>query len=138
MCVKYIFALDKALFEERKNALLLEEAEVHDAIRLLEAGNDKTLKRMEEFLELIRNAPFTYKNANPDEKRDLLRNLISNLQLIDRNVSVEPRPEVYVLVNRPKFLYSAPSRGITRTWNELLKALLKQFSAVPEPSANTD
>jgi site-specific DNA recombinase len=119
--------LDKALFEDRKSALTVEEAEARDRIRYLEAGADHALKQLEEFLELIKDAPFTYKHATPQEKRELLRNLFSNMRLIDRNVDVEPNPGVQVLVNRPKLAYSSPSRDATRTWDRILKKLLKQF-----------
>ncbi len=112
--------------------MLLEEAETRETIHSLEAGGLPALKRLEEFLELAKNAEITYKNANPEEKRDLLRNLISNLQLIDKNVTAELRPEVHVLINRPKFSYGAPSRGVTRTWNRMLKTLVKMFSVIPE------
>jgi site-specific DNA recombinase len=119
--------LEKPLFEERKAALVIEEREVRERMHDLEAGNGLALRKLEEFLELMKNAPFLYKNANPDEKRDLVRNLFSNLRLIDRNVSVEPHPSVQVLVNRPKISYGAPSRDVHRTWNKLLKKLLRQF-----------
>ena len=119
--------LEKPIFEERKAALVIEEREIRDRIHDLEAGNSLALKKLEEFLELIKNAPFLYKNANTQEKRELIRNLFSNLTLIDRNVSVEPNASVQVLVNRPNFSHGAPSRGVHRTWNRILKKLLKQF-----------
>jgi site-specific DNA recombinase len=119
--------LDKPLFEERKNALVLEEKEIRQLIDSLESGNSGWLRQLEEFLELVKNAPFAYKNANPDEKRDLLRHLLSNLTVIEKNVSVEPKPSVQVLIDRPKNAYGAPSRGVHRTWNRILKKLIKQF-----------
>src|SRR5579859_3342787 len=124
--------LEKPLFDDRKNALMMEEKEAREVISAVEAGKSAGLTRLEEFLELIKNAPFLYKNANPDEKRDLLRNLLSNLRVIDRNVSVEPKISVQLIVNRPKMSYGAPSRGIHRTWNRLLKKLLKQFDGSDE------
>jgi len=124
--------LEKPLFEERKRALVPEEQEVRETIHELEAGNGQGLRRLEEFLELIKNAPFTYKNANPDEKRDLVRNLFSNLSFADKTVSVEPKASVQALVSRPKISHGAPSRGAHRTWNTTLKKLLMQFSGSVE------
>jgi len=120
--------LEKSLFEARKNALIIEEQEIRETIQRLENGNGQGLRRLEEFLELIKNAPFLYKNASPDEKRDLARNLFSNLKLVGKNLRVEPKPSVQVLTNRQKIPYGAPSRGVHRTWNAILNTLLEQFS----------
>lgn len=119
--------VDKPLFEERKNALTLEEREAREMIEVLEAGNSNALKRLEKFLELIKDAPFLYKHATPDEKRDLLRKLTSNLSASNKNVSVEPKASVALLLNRTKISNGAPSRGVHRTWSRLLKKLLKVF-----------
>jgi DNA invertase Pin-like site-specific DNA recombinase len=129
--------LEKRLFEERKAALIVEEREIRERIHDFEAGNGLALRKLEEFLELIKNAPFLYKNASPDEKRDLVRNLFSNLKLIQKNVSVEPKISVQTLVNRPKISNGAPSRSVSRTWNRILKKLLKQFSESGEVVMST-
>jgi len=120
--------LDKPLFEERKNAFILEEKEVRETIQVLESGNSNVLGHLENFLELIKDAPFTYKNANPDEKRELVRSLVSNLKVIGKNVSVEPKESVELLINRSKISYSAPYRSVHRTWDALLKKLSKLFA----------
>ncbi len=119
--------LEKPLFEERKASLLHEEKVMLETICELEAGNGKPLRQLERFLELAKHAPFAYENANPDEKRDLVKNLFSNLSLIDKNVSVALKPSVQLLTNRHKMLHGAPSRDVHRTWDRLLKKLLKQF-----------
>ncbi len=127
--------LEKPLFEERKAAMVVEEREIRERIHDLESGNGLALRKLEEFLELIKDAPFLYKNANPGEKRDLLRNLFSNLKLIDKNVSLEPKVSVQTLISRPKISHSAPSRSVHRTWNGILKKLLKHFSGAEDPPA---
>ncbi len=126
--------LEKALFENRKNSLLSEEQDIQSRIRELESGNGTALMRMERFLELIRSVPFAYQNANPDEKRDLVKELVSNLTVLAKNVSLTLKPEVDLLVNRLKLSYGAPSRCATRTLRRLLKKLLAQFTKnPPEP-----
>ncbi len=120
--------VEKPPFEERKAALVIEEREIREQIHNLEAGNGLALRKLEEFLELTKNAPFLYRNATSDEKRELVRNLLSNLRLIGKNLSVEPKTSVQVLVNRPKPTYGAPSRSVHRTWVGILKKLLMHFS----------
>jgi len=119
--------IEKPVFEARKTGLLSDEQRTLETIRNLEAGNGGALQRLERFLELVKTAPIAYENANPDEKRDLVKNLFSNLSLIDKNVDVTLKPGVYLLANRPKTSYGAPSRSLHRTWNRLLKKLAGQF-----------
>lgn len=124
----------KEVFEQRKNTLVLEEKEVQEIIRHWQAGSRTEVRQVERFLELVKSAKITYENADPDEKRELATHLISNLKLIDKKISIEPKACVQLLVNRRKNSYGAPSRGIHRTWNTILKKLLTQFNG---PNAET-
>jgi site-specific DNA recombinase len=119
--------IEKSLFEGRKAVLLEDEQRTLEAIRNWEAGNDIRLQRLERFLELVKNAPVAYQNAEPEQKRDLVKSLFSNLSLIDKNVDVALKPGVDLIANRIKNRNGRPSRGIHRTWNRVLKKLLKQF-----------
>ena len=120
-------SIEKSIFDTRKAALLGDEQRTQDVIRDLEAGNDRALERLERFLELVKNASIAYENANPAEKCDLVKSLVSNLTLIDKNVDITLKPEVDWVANRPKPSYGAPYRDVPRTWNELLQKLLAQF-----------
>jgi site-specific DNA recombinase len=120
--------LEKRLFDARKADLLNDDQRISEHIRDLEGGNDVVLHRLEEFLELVKDAPITYQNADPLEKRDLVKNLFSNLALTEKNVEIMPKPEVEMVAFRPKSLYGSPSQGVHRTWNKLLKELLEYFS----------
>src|SRR5262249_22788326 len=119
--------LEKPLFDTRKAALLNDEQRFLEKIRNLEAGNDGALRRLEGFLELIENAPVAYQNANPVERRDLVKNLFSNLRVIEKNVDATLKPGVELIANRPKFSNGSPSQGLHRTWDRLLKTLIMQF-----------
>jgi site-specific DNA recombinase len=119
--------IEKPIFEARKAAFLNEEQRAREKVRTLEAGSDGVFERLQRFLELIKNAPVAYQNANPEEKRDLVNNLFSNLALIDKNVDVALKPGVMLIANRPKPQYGAPYRSVHRTWNSLLKKLITLF-----------
>lgn len=118
--------IEKSLFEPRKGAFLNEEQRALEKVRNLEAGNGGALERLERFLELVKNAPITYKNAELDEKRDLVKSLFSNLKVIDKNVSVELKLGVDLIANRKEMQNGSPSQGIHRTWDNLLERLLAQ------------
>jgi site-specific DNA recombinase len=119
--------IEKPIFESRKAGLLSDDQRTLEMIRNLEAGNGSVFERLERFLELVKNAPVAYENAEPDEKCDLAKNLLSNLRLIDKKVDVALKPGVMLIANRPKPQYGAPYRGVPRTWDKLLKKLITQF-----------
>ncbi len=119
--------IEKSLFDGRKAVLLNDEQRTLGIIRDLEAGNDRILQRLEGFLELVNNATVAYKNANPAEKCELVKSLLSNLTVIDKKVEITLKPEVCLVANRPKTSNGAPSRCVPRTWNGLLKKLVAQF-----------
>jgi site-specific DNA recombinase len=124
--------IDKPLFEARKAVLLNNEQQVRETIRNLDSGNGGRVPRLEGFLELVQSAPFAYDNAIPDEKRDLIRNLFSNLALSGKNLSVTLKPSVQLLASRPRALNGSPYRGVHRTWNRLLKKLNKMLVEAPD------
>jgi site-specific DNA recombinase len=99
--------VEKPLFETGKAVLLNDEQRMLVTIRSLEAENGGGLERLERFLELVRNAPVAYENADPDEKCDLVKNLFSNLSLIDKKVDAALKPGVFLIANRLKSLYGS-------------------------------
>lgn len=119
--------LDKALFEERKAALLWEEKGAENRIQELESGGPTALQRLERFLELANSAVFLHKHATSEEKRNLAKSLFSNLTLTLKNVVIEPKSSVELLVNRSQKACGSPSRVEDRTLMGVLSQLLKHF-----------
>jgi len=126
--------LDKDLFDGRKNSLLLEEREIKDRIRDLEQNGPRALARLEKFLELVKTASSLYKTTNTQEKRDLIRELTSNLRASGKNVVVEPKLFVRLVTERSNSSDGRPTRGIARTWNRILRKLLAHFEAEGNPA----
>ena len=124
-------SLDKVLFDERKGALILEEAGAKEKIASVESGNWDGVEELQKFLELAKHASDLYKSAIVSEKRDLVKKLTSNLTVTTENIVVEPLPAVQELMKRPKVTSGGPKRGIPRTWNKLLKKLQKYFKNAP-------
>jgi DNA invertase Pin-like site-specific DNA recombinase len=119
--------IEKTLFDARKALLLDDEQRALETIHNLETGNDTGLQRLERFLELVKSAPVAYENAEPDEERDLVKTLFSNLRLMDKNLDVTLKPAVHLIANRRKSSNGSPSRGLHRTWDRLLQKLLILF-----------
>lgn len=116
-------AIDKALLDERRGTLLLEEAGVKQRMQDLEAGNDAALTRLENYLELIQAASNLHKMTLPYEKRTLVKKLTSNLALGPDNAVITLKTSAQEIANRSLVLSGSPNRGVPRTWDRLLKRL---------------
>jgi site-specific DNA recombinase len=122
-------SIDRDLFEERKAALLFEESGLKEKSARLEQKDGNALVRLEKFLELVKTASVLYKEALPEEKRDLLKKLTSNVKVAAKNVDVELTIQAQLIANRDKNTCSSPQRGVPRTWDAILEQLLRYFTS---------
>jgi hypothetical protein len=127
--------IERDLFERRKNAVLCQENDLKGRLEALEAGNaENGLVHLEEFLELVNTASFLYKHGLPEEKRDLVKKVTSNLVAVEKNVVVGLKNEAKLLAERTQLPYSSPQRGVHRTFDKILMQLLAHFKKEPEPA----
>jgi hypothetical protein len=117
-------SIEKALLNERRETLLLEEAGVKQRMQDLEAGNDAALARLENFLELIQTASNLHKMTLPYEKRTLVKRLTSNFALGPDNAVITLTNAAQEIANRSLVLSGSPNRGVPRTWDKLLTRLV--------------
>lgn len=126
-------SIDRALFEERKASLLFEEKGLKEGLDNLDEKSGGSLGRLERFLELAKSASFLYKMALPEEKRDLLKKLTSNLKIAEKNVGVELTIPAQLIANRDKNSSSAPNRGVPRTRKKTWLDKLYQYIVKAPP-----
>lgn len=81
--------------------------------------------RLAEFLELAGSAYLNYKIGFPEEKRDLLKIVTSNRQADRKNVDLRLSLPFSEVANRFQNSNSPPYRDIPRTWDRLLRKLVK-------------
>lgn len=122
-------SIEKALLDERRGTLLLEEAGVKQRIQDLEAGNDAALARLENYLELIQAASNLHEMTLPYEKRTLVKKLTSNFALGPENAVITLTNAAQEIANRSLVLSGSPNRGVPRTWDELLTRLVRVFES---------
>ena len=125
--------IERDLFEGRKNTLVLEEKDLKEKLATLESGNESAITRLGEFLELVNTASFLYENAIPEEKRELVKEVASNLKAIRKNVDVELKTPARLIAERSKTTCSGPYKDVPRTWEKLLEKLLKHFTTETTP-----
>lgn len=116
--------IEKALFEERKKALLVERLSIDDEIRILESSENTVSTRLTDFLELAGSAQLSYKSGTDWHRRELLRIVMSNRTVAGKNVAVELFPPFQEVAKRPKSTNGGPCRDTARTFLTRLSKIL--------------
>jgi len=119
--------VDKELFAKKRAALLLEQSSVAERLREVAEGFDRGLRLVEKTVELARSASNLYKMATVQRKRELLRNLLSNLSATGKNVEITLSIPFRIIAERQKDEKCGPNRGTCRTWENLLQQLNTYF-----------
>jgi DNA invertase Pin-like site-specific DNA recombinase len=119
--------VEKATFEEKRTALMLEQTRVREQLTELNRGTSLMESKFTNTVELAKSASSLYKRADATEKRRLLKILLSNLSVGEQNVSVTLAPEFQLVAERKTVTEGRPDRGSCRTWEQTLKQLWKQF-----------
>ncbi len=122
--------VDKALFTEKQNALLMERAKVREKLNETQQGSDLALDTLERTVELAKSPSMQYKAASPEKKRELVKTLLSNLVVSGKNVDVTLSLPFRLIAERQKTTDGGPYRGTCRTWDRIINQLL-EYSAVP-------
>jgi site-specific DNA recombinase len=112
-------AIERDLFEERKQALLLERKDIEEKMAESGAGSLRTIDRMEKFLELAKSPRTLYESGNDDEKRNMVQEATSNRLVEGKCVVFRLSPEYLVLAERRSYLCGDPSRDHSRSSGNL-------------------
>ena len=83
--------IDKELFTEKKLALLMEQRELQDERDAIQTGQSHSTQKLEEILEQLKALPLSYEIANPRERRQLLQEITSNIEVDRKNVVITLR-----------------------------------------------
>lgn len=130
-------AIDRDTFAERKTALLMDRKRVEENLTALNDQGRALPDRLAEFLELAGSAWLSYKTANPEEKRDLLKIVTSNRALDLKHLELELSIPFSEVANRDITLYGDPHRDIPRIVDRLLLKILgwlkTNMLTVPRP-----
>lgn len=107
-------AIDKTLFEKRKEKLLIELQGVRHRASLVSTEKQMLFKKVKEFLELLKSLINGYKNGIPEEKREILKTVTSNVTITGKKPMITIRSPFYELANRGYSSSSDPARSTPR------------------------
>ena len=116
-------AVERTLFEEKKLALLLEKKGLEERRDDIAANQSDAGKDLDGFLELAQTVPLGYGIGNPEEKREILKSVTSNLRVDRKDVVVELLSPFREIANLPSGTTGGPLRYRPRTGR--VEAVLK-------------
>jgi hypothetical protein len=107
--------VEKDLYEDRKRQLLLDRVDREEQLTTLKATSTSGAEKVLEFVELAKTAQLRYEMGTPDEKRDLVKLVMSNLVVSGKCVSTRLSFPYSEVAKRPDFARGGPQRIIGRT-----------------------
>jgi site-specific DNA recombinase len=119
--------IEKETYLQRKNRLVLEEQGIKEQFKTLDNTQDQVTKRIERFLELANSAYTSYKLANYDEKRELVKIITSNSTINGKCLLFKLNLPFQILFERQKLRCGSAERSEDRTLLALLSQLTEYF-----------
>ena len=105
--------IDKTTFEERKQKLLLEKADVQESFSVLRTEFEEKSGRTKIFLELVKAISLSKDIANEAENRDLLKSVTSNFQIDGKKLVVKWKIPFAAVASCTKSPYGDPTENRT-------------------------
>lgn len=130
--------LDREAYTDKKAELIFKQQELASKLSNLKDFEEVHRTRFEEFLELANSAYLSSKSARPQEKRDLVKSVTSNLTANGKSVSIKLKIPFEVIARRPSFHSGAPQRDACRTLSAWVRHLLKSLSQTPLRQSGPD
>jgi site-specific DNA recombinase len=125
-------SLDKLMFEERKLALLSERRALEDKLRQYETSRASIPQEIEKTVELAKAARTLYQKADVEQKRRLLRVLMSNCMIREKSLDFIWQMPFRKIATREKSDDGRQAKEMGRTLMPLLDRLSELFKAHPD------
>lgn len=123
--------IDRSLFEERKNALILQRKDLEEKTSLLTHEERSLAERLNYILELCGSAYFLFKSGLPEEIRSLLEIVTSNRSVGGKNIEITLAEPFSIVGSHGEIANGGPYRGIPRTLDTMIDNLLDWVKANP-------
>jgi hypothetical protein len=108
-------AIDRDTFEARKAALIAKRLDFRERLNVIRIGASSVPEKVAKFFELSQSALLSYETGFPDDKREILKSVTSNLQVERQNVVVKLQNPFQAVASRAKTTAGGPQRDRLRT-----------------------
>lgn len=126
--------LDAEMFTQRKEALINERLGYESELRFRARWSEAQHARLDKFVELAKTTYLLYENGTPEQKRDLIENVMSNRSAKEKNLMFKLNSELSEIAARPKVLTGSPCSGRSRTfWRKWVNNLCAPLDPAGSP-----
>ncbi len=118
--------VDKPEFEQKKTALTLERREIERRISEIQSGDWSNLARWNKRVELMKNAYSLYKDGSYDEKREIVKEVLSNRVASGKTLDITVRFPFVEVAKHYDCRFGGPRRGRGRVfWKRLVEGIIR-------------
>ncbi|MCB9326412.1 MAG: recombinase family protein [Lewinellaceae bacterium] len=96
-------AIDKELFERKKEKLLIEQQGLHHKIQCISGQKEAVFKKAKNYLELVKSLKKTYLIGILEEKREVIKIITSNLMIQGKKLMISMVSPYQEIGNRHSF-----------------------------------
>lgn len=121
--------IEHDLFEERKEALLLERQAVTERMKDLSENRTSIPDELQKFIELAGDAHSLYKIAVPEKKRRLVEIITSNFSCREKTLDFAMKDAFQAVADRSVYSNGGPPKAVHLTLDELLRRLTSSLEA---------
>lgn len=129
---------DRETYLYKKNELILEEKEILQQLDNNSRTASEVVSEIENILELANSARLSYEIGNDDEKRDLVKSIVSNFEVSDEKVLVRLNLPFQLIAERTPFHSGGPCSDTSRTFADLVNKLYQYFRNSPISKSDDD
>jgi DNA invertase Pin-like site-specific DNA recombinase len=104
--------IDRELFEDRKRDIFEQRAALREKVGSVESESE--IDRLKQCLELAKNPLLSYETQNPDEKRQFIKEVVSNRSVTGKNVEFSLDFPYTLIASRWPVQVGCPTRGKAR------------------------
>ncbi|MEQ1762143.1 MAG: recombinase family protein [Pyrinomonadaceae bacterium] len=112
---------DQETYVQKKNELVLQEQSLKEKMQSPQLDGREIVSELNDFFQLANSAYLSYELANPEERRDLVRKITSNLTVEGKYVSIKLKTPFDLVANRTPVQHGWPYRTAVRTITPLLE-----------------
>ena len=130
--------ITQPLFQSKHRALLLEQTEIEQKMEDLKQGSTRYLEQLGIAVELAKDASILYRKASVENKRKLLKILLSNVIVSGKNVETTLSVLFRLIAEREKCDDGRAYRGTCRTWDKIFNKIKNYLSNNPTALPRVD
>ncbi|HZU32409.1 MAG TPA: recombinase family protein, partial [Candidatus Angelobacter sp.] len=128
--------LEKQVYEQKKVATETKRRDIERKLSDSGPMAERSIRSLENFLELAGNANLLYKTASKEKKRELLEELTSNRVVNAKSIGITLNPAALALAGRPKYADGSSSEDTARKRYRFLWKLVDLLKLPPATPIN--